>query len=425
VTDRARSARVEQLRADVAADPGSRSLILEQFWAEVEVAGTPLVEPGTHRGERVVTFIWRDGVDDRDVIGPAAPVMVMGGPALWWQIRANVLEPLPGTDVRARSYRADSALRGRYILAPGDPLTDLPPAGTPESVTRTERFRPGRRNPAPFVLTSGDPLRPTVTWSTFALPDATPSIVTGVAAAGVVTCDRLGSRHLGNVRRVWTYRPHPAAGPPRHLLVMLDGRDWIEWTPLTEVLDTLIADRRLPPLTVVLPESLDTAIRYAELTCTDPFTRFLTDELIPWAGDRLPVPADPGRIAVHGISFGGLAAIWAGLERPDTFGTVIAQSGSYWWSGWTPSEQAEVVVERIAGSPRIDGLRVSLDVGTLEGEAMLGSHQRISEALRARGYPMRVTVFSGGHDLSCWLHELPAALEWWMAPGDRERGQAG
>lgn len=416
MTSRPRSARIERLRRRLSAEPAEREHLLRRFWARVDAEGTPLVEPGPHPGERIVTFLWREGVDDRDLTGPTTPVMVIGGPALWWQLSENVLEPLPGTDIRFRSYRADAALRGQYRLAPGDPLTEIPRAGTVAAVTRAAHFTADHRNRAPLVLRSDDPLRPSVTWSTFALPDATPPVDRVVDRPGRLTCARVTSGRLGNTRRVWTYRSHPEWGDPRHLLVMLDGRDWIEWMPLPAVLDALIADGVLPPLAVLLPESLDTATRFAELPATAAFSAFLTGELLEWARPRIAVPSDPAHVAVHGVSYGGVAALSAALDRPDLIGTVIAQSGSFWWTGQAPADPpVEVLPDRIARVPRAPGLRVSLDIGTLEGDAMLGAHDRTVGALAARGYPLRTHRFAGGHDITCWLHELPAALRWWTA----------
>lgn len=451
-TPRPVAPRIARLREDCAAatDPAS---LLAAFWAEADRLGTPLIEGSDRPGQHWVSFLWRVGADDDGLPEPHLPVMVMGGPALWWQLEDNVLEVLAGTDVAVRSYLVPADHRGRYILSPGDPLTPLPKAGTEESVLRSRGFRLDPRNRQPLVLTAdpADPLAEDAEFSTFALPAATSRRWAGKrpsVPAGEVREHRLTSEHLGNTRRVWTYRPAPTDEPPSvsgeavaaagqsgepPLLVVLDGRDWIDWMPLTTTVDNLIAEGLLPPISMVLPEALDTATRYRELTVLPAFTDFLVEELLPFAAEHLPVPVDPRRVAVHGKSFGGLGALAAGLERPEVFGTVLSQSGSFWWSGWD-RDDPELLIERVrrsagngsagdrsagdssAGPEPVPTLRVSLDIGELEGDAMLDSHLRMAQALADGRFPLRTHRFHGGHDINCWVSELPAALQWWVAP---------
>jgi enterochelin esterase-like enzyme len=44
---------------------------------------------------------------------------------------------------------------------------------------------------------------------------------------------------------------------------------------------------------------------------------------------------------------------------------------------------------------------------------MLGAHRRMADALAGRGYPLREVSYHGGHDINCWISELPATLRWW------------
>ena len=432
--DRPVPPRIARLIADLSEKGSSPSEVARQFWAEIDRVGTPLVEPAAP-GRSWVTFLWRAGVDDRDLASPVEPVMVMGGPALWWQIPDNVLEPVADSDIRYRSYLVEDDLRGRYVLSAGDPLSDLPPAGTPQAVLRAARFAPDPRNRFPFTLAAdpADPVGRTETYSTFALPAATQRTWTQRRAEvrrGTLSCHSLASQVLGNVRRVWIYHPpdppdgannDASARPARAAtaapaLVMLDGRDWIESVPLLTTLDNLIAEGLIPPVTVVAPEALDTATRYREMTVNPAFTGFLTEELLPWARNRTTLPFDPARIAVHGKSYGALAALSAALARPDVFGTVVSQSGSFWWPGeetGDPELLRAMVSNPQPSHGQAGGLRVSLDIGTLEGTAMLGSHSRMAAVLRKGSYPLREHTFNGGHDINCWISELPAALRWW------------
>jgi enterochelin esterase family protein len=147
--------------------------------------------------------------------------------------------------------------------------------------------------------------------------------------AGRVETQRLRSTILGNERRVWAYTPPGYAdGAPCDLLIMFDGSTYTQAIPAPVILNNLHAAGRIAPLVAIMIDSLDEPTRDVELACHAPFVAFLADELLPWARDRYHIP---GRAIVGGSSYGGLAAAFAARERPDLFGKVLAQSGSFWW----------------------------------------------------------------------------------------------
>ena len=144
--------RIEQLREELTAGPVEG--VVARFWAEVALTGTPLIEP-YDADHRLVTFLWRQE-------GPLDTVVVIGGPALWWEIPDNQLEHLPGTDIWFRSYVARADLRGRYVLSPNDSLKPLESAGTIAAVERSATFTRDPFNRHPFTLPAipGDPAGP-------------------------------------------------------------------------------------------------------------------------------------------------------------------------------------------------------------------------------------------------------------------------
>jgi enterochelin esterase-like enzyme len=112
------------------------------------------------------------------------------------------------------------------------------------------------------------------------------------------------------------------------LLVVFDGFASLRVIPTPTILDDLLADGRIPPMVGVLIESPD---RNVDLPCSAPFADFLVDELLPWLQEHYAVTSDPERVVVAGSSYGGLAAASAGFRHPEVFGTVLSQSGAYWW----------------------------------------------------------------------------------------------
>lgn len=54
--------------------------------------------------------------------------------------------------------------------------------------------------------------------------------------------------------------------------------------------------------------------------------------VVPWGyRSRYHVTSNRRSIIVGGSSLGGLAAAYCGLRRPDIFGNILSQSGSFWW----------------------------------------------------------------------------------------------
>lgn len=408
--------RIARLAADL--ETGGRTA-LDAFWRAVETTGAPLVEPV--EGEpswRLVTFVWRDRAGD------AENVVVLWGPAPYWDVRSNVLRRLPGSDLWYKTYRVRSDHRGRYIFAQDDPLSPLPREGTEESWARYRTFVADPLNPRVHVVPRNalDPHGVDRRFSVLELPDAPPQRWAqprhGVPR-GRVEQYAVRSDVLGNERPVWVYTPPGYESARCHdLLVVLDGRHWVEQLPVAATLDNLLADGLIPPMVAVLPDSLSFETRSSELTCHEPFLEFLAAELLPWAGERWSVTDDPARRIVDGLSYGGLTALFAGLRRPDVFGNVIAHSPSLWWQ--PAGAGAEWLVDQYELSPPVP-VRVYLEVGSHEGPAMVPVNRRLRDVLDRKGYDVDYVEYNGGHDLNCWRGGLADALRLLTARWRRAR----
>jgi hypothetical protein len=99
---------------------------------------------------------------------------------------------------------------------------------------------------------------------------------------------------------------------------------------------------------------------------------------LPWAREQTGATADPRRTAIAGKSYGGLASVFAGLRRPDVFGTVIAQSGSFWWA--PEGEEPEWLHRQVDALPKELPVRFCLDVGLQEGDWMIPQSRRLAQA---------------------------------------------
>jgi pimeloyl-ACP methyl ester carboxylesterase len=128
---------------------------------------------------------------------------------------------------------------------------------------------------------------------------------------------------------------------------------------------------------------------------------FLVTELLPWIHAHCTVTTDPARTVIGGSSYGGLAATYAGLVRPDLFGCILSQSGSF---GWRPEEASEHgwLIRQCVALPRLP-LRWYMDVGWLEaaivvhGPSQLLANRHMRDVVRAKGYSRRIRAMSSAN----------------------------
>lgn len=389
---------------------------LEVFWRGVAAAGAPLIEPdedGLSTGAALVTFLWRgDREGERvGVITQLAPRLCGTG--------AAPLRHLEGSDVWYATFHAPRDVRTTYWLS----------VAAGDSGVQQSRDAPETDAALAWIVDSRnwrrDPLNPCATadrppGSLLALADAPAprwSAPRPGTPAGTLAPHTIPSEILGNERSGWVYTPpgFDRAAGPYDLLLLLDGWAYATCVPTAAILDNLIGAGLLPPTVALLIGNPNAEARQRELGCHDPFVAFVADELVPWVRRDYAAAAEPERCVVGGSSRGGLAAAFVGLRRPDLFGGVLCQSGSFWFAP-DGEVEPEWLARQFAAEPR-KPLRFHLEVGLLEvGEegggvpTMLTVSRHLRDVLRARGYAVDYREFSGGHDYSCWEVTLPDAL---------------
>ncbi|MEU6104596.1 enterochelin esterase [Streptomyces flaveolus] len=390
---------VPRLAQPVCALPGPDGA--DDFWVDVRERGTPLVgpDPQGSADHRAVTFLWRGTPATRAV--EVLPNK-LGDPR---DPDGNLMEHVPGTDVWHWTLRLRHDWRGTYDLHVDE--GDGPHPGTPAH----RQWLRARRRPDPFnsrTLPHRWDAGPVPYAELPAAPRAVDWEPRPATPRGTVTEHTVASTRLGGSRRVWLYEPPGAVREPERLpvLVLLDGEHWQPRLGLSDLLDNLIADGRIPPVAAVLPEAVDEATRWAELSCNPGYVDFLTRELLPWAAGRLPLSDDPAHTVIAGQSLGGLTAAYAVAAAPHRFGNALVQSGSFWWP---VGPDAEWLTRAIAGTPRLP-VRFWLSFGEQEWVA-LPAARRLRDTLMSLGYhDSSYREFNGGHDYLCWRTELADGL---------------
>jgi enterochelin esterase-like enzyme len=421
------SPRINALRAAVEAGKlGS----IDSFWKEIEKEGAPIIEPlpGDDKN-MLVTFLWRGTPDTRNVFVARLPY-AGGAPDDYFMQR------IADTDVWYKTVATDKKTRFEYSLAP-----DVP------------RIRPvsqGMDNEAIAMIAAAartDPLNPK-RWrvdaqsldspvheerSMIEMPDAPAQLwlaeKPGVPA-GQIEKRRFKSALLKNEREIAVYLPpgYSREAKPYPVLLLFDELAYLGdpkqlvLVPAPTILNNLIAERRIPPMIALLVGNVP-GQRDRELPCNPAFFDFLSSELLPWAHGLYNFTADPRQTVAAGSSFGGLAAACAGLQHSETFGNVLAQSGSFHWlptkGDQAPNAGADSepnwVARQFIASPKLP-LRFYLDAGSEEfdvsgdGRSILVTSRTLRDVLLAKGYEVHFQEFAGGHDYLSWRGTLADGL---------------
>lgn len=222
-------------------------------------------------------------------------------------------------------------------------------------------------------------------------------------------------------------RSHPFERFP--VLYMLHGSpgvavDWIRGGHLDVAMDTLLAERRILPFIVVMPDFNGGYGRDTE--CQDipggpHMQTYLTVDVVRWVDTHLRTETDRLARAIGGLSTGGYCAANLALRYPDEFSAFISHSGNMHpissdYSGRLFSS----AVERRANTPTdylpyvriVHPLGAYLDTGRRDSYAFRDT-MHTTAMLRERGVPVTLRVLPGSdHNFATWGADLYTSLPW-------------
>lgn len=356
-----------------------RAHVLESFWAEMAARGTPLIEPANHNESRV-TFLWRDDGTARHV----AVLQDWGADG----IREHHMARLPDSDVWHLTRRMRSDTRTTYQISPN--TSDNPLDAGP--------YQLDPLNPQTYTAYLAEPGGNDILFSLLELPGASALPWRHYRSSMPGTVDL--HQPFADGRRLWVYRS--AADGYMPVLVLFDGRLYKDLLNLPAMLDYLLDEGLITPMTVVMVDNPD---RNNELACNPQFADTIANEVLPWLRGHYQVSNHLRQTFVGGSSLGGLAATFLAFRHPGVFGAVLSQTG---WYRWHPQHDAQhfwMARQLAAGSKR--PIRFWLQVGNLEvaqmqdgGPSQLAANQHLRDTLQAKGYAVSYEEYSGGHDTS-------------------------
>ena len=226
-------------------------------------------------------------------------------------------------------------------------------------------FRRSIQLAAPAKIGVKHGTRPGIIIALIAALAAAPAIASASAQLGAPSADEgapivIGRSHvlrstiLKDERRIAVYLPQHYSDPSRRfpVIYLLDGGAEEDFHHITGLANISAAYGLTREVIVVGIEGRD---RRHDLTApssdpadlkvaptsggSDPYRRFLVDELKPWVEGRYRTD---GHSALMGESLAGLFVVETALRMPQAFDDYIAISPSMWWNREALSREAEL-----------------------------------------------------------------------------------
>ena len=233
-----------------------------------------------------------------------------------------------------------------------------------------------------------------------------PAWLAAPADPGIAATLEVPVSSLGGAVAVRTWAPSGTPDDePLPLLLVHDGPDYDALARLTQYLGAGIAARWLPRLRAAL---LSAADRNSWYSASARYSRALTEQVIPAVTGLVATTTRVGM----GTSLGALAMLHAHCRRPDVFGGLFLQSGSFFVPRLDPQERRFRYYRRITaftaaletyGVPSVP-VPVSLTCGSIEEN--IANNRLMLAVLQSAGYPATLHEEPGLHNFTAWRNAL-------------------
>ncbi len=220
--------------------------------------------------------------------------------------------------------------------------------------------------------------------------------------------------------RVTLYLPARFTTTQRYpLLVVHDGGDYLEYASMKVVLDNLI--HRLDMAEIVVAFTYP-GERLREYPNSGPHARWITKELIGQLEEQFPLIAHPSGRALLGSSFGAIASLTTAVRYPQTYGSLLLQSGSFVFTdigalqGEDPAFDPVVkFMNRYRARPTRFADRLFMSCGVYE--PLIIFNRSMVPVFTETGMTINYVESRDGHNWESWRDRLRDGLSW-IFPGE-------
>jgi enterochelin esterase family protein len=214
------------------------------------------------------------------------------------------------------------------------------------------------------------------------------------------------SVNLANSRTILVYVPagYSTSGKRYPVIYVHDGPDYVNLCSAATIFDNLAHAGRMAEVIGVFIPAVDRTAEYAG-NKQQKFTKFMTEEIVPWIDNRYRTFPDAAHRMVLGASNGGNISLWLGMSHPEIFGLVAAQS----------SNVQEEIQNGFQNDPKRD-LSLYIDIGRYDIDVLKPLVENLKNTLQQKGYNYKYQLNNDGHSWGNWKSHLKGALEFLMPP---------
>jgi enterochelin esterase-like enzyme len=257
-----------------------------------------------------------------------------------------------------------------------------------------------------------------------------------------------GSYFSENLNRLVVFR---VVAPPHYMkttntfsvMLMNDGQDY-EAMQLETSLSKAFSSTEMKPFIYVGISCNENRIHeYGTASTADfkgrggkalKYSKFITDEFVPFLKQEFKVSNDSNEWVYCGMSLGGLSAIDIVYNHSTLFGKVGVFSGSFWWRKKAYikhdlKDRSRIILDVVKNVPYAGHLRFWFQCGSKDETADRNNNGVIDAiedtldlikelTLKGYSYPGDITyveVEGGKHDLPTWGTIFPQFITWAMA----------
>jgi enterochelin esterase-like enzyme len=222
--------------------------------------------------------------------------------------------------------------------------------------------------------------------------------------------------------RVNVYLPARFGSAAKYpLLVVHDGSDFLNFSSAKTVLDNLIHRLDMAETVVAFIDPGDRLVEYANNAA---HARFVTSELVPYLETEFPLIGQPSGRALMGSSFGAVAALSTAVRYPETYGSLLLQSGSFLFTdigvehgGGPVFDPVVKFVNRFRARPRRVVERLFVSCGIYE--PLIVQNRSMLATFTEAEMDLHYVESRDGHNWESWRDRLRDGLTW-IYPGPQK-----